>query len=42
MILVGLITIVGWLAWLAFTLSVISELLAVCLAATHSDPPSGP
>jgi LysM repeat protein len=29
MILVSLITIVGWLAWLAFTLSVISELLAV-------------
>ena len=28
-ILVGLITIVGWLAWLVFTLSVISELLAV-------------
>jgi hypothetical protein len=27
--LVGLITIVGWLAWLVFTLSVISELLAV-------------
>jgi LysM repeat protein len=29
MILVGLITIVGWLAWLIFTLSVISELVAV-------------
>ena len=29
MILVGLITIVGWLAWLVFTLSVISELVAV-------------
>ena len=29
MILVGLIAIVGWLAWLAFTLSVISELVAV-------------
>ena len=29
MILVGLITIVGWLAWLVFTLSVISELLAI-------------
>ena len=28
-ILVGLITIVGWLAWLVFTLSVISELVAV-------------
>ena len=28
-ILVGLITIVGWLAWLVFTVSVISELLAV-------------
>jgi hypothetical protein len=27
--LVGLITIVGWLAWVIFTLSVISELLAV-------------
>jgi LysM repeat protein len=29
MILVGLITIVGWLAWLVFTLSVISELVAI-------------
>jgi hypothetical protein len=29
MILVRLITIVGWLAWLVFTLSVISELLAI-------------
>lgn len=29
MILVGLITIVGWLAWLVFTLSVVSELLAI-------------
>jgi LysM repeat protein len=29
MILVKLIAIVGWLAWLAFTLSVISELLAL-------------
>ena len=29
MILVNLIAIVGWLAWLAFTLSVISELLAL-------------
>jgi hypothetical protein len=29
MILVSLITIVGWLAWLAFTLSVISELVAL-------------
>ena len=28
-ILVGLITIVGWLAWLVFTVSVISELVAV-------------
>jgi nucleoid-associated protein YgaU len=28
-ILVGLITIVGWLAWLVFTLSVISELVAI-------------
>ena len=28
-ILVGLITIVGWLAWLIFTLSVISELVSV-------------
>ena len=27
--LVGLITIVGWLAWVVFTLSVISELLAI-------------
>ena len=29
MILVGLITIVGWLAWLVFMLSVISELVAI-------------
>jgi hypothetical protein len=29
MILVGLITIVGWLAWLVFALSVISELVAL-------------
>ena len=29
MILVGLITIVGWLAWLVFTLSVISELVSI-------------
>ena len=29
MILVGLITVVGWLAWLVFTLSVISELVAI-------------
>ena len=29
MILVGLITIIGWLAWLVFTLSVVSELLAI-------------
>jgi hypothetical protein len=29
MIQVGLITIVGWLAWLVFTLSVISELVAI-------------
>ena len=29
MILVGLITIVGWLAWLVFALSVISELVAI-------------
>ena len=29
MILVGLITIVGWLAWLVFAVSVISELVAI-------------
>jgi len=29
MVLVGLITIIGWLAWLVFTLSVISELVVV-------------
>ena len=29
MILVGLITIVGWLAWLVFALSVISELVTI-------------
>jgi nucleoid-associated protein YgaU len=29
MILVGLITIVGWLAWLVFALSVISELVSI-------------
>ena len=29
MILVGLITIVGWLAWLVFALSVVSELVAL-------------
>ncbi|HEY6683426.1 MAG TPA: LysM peptidoglycan-binding domain-containing protein [Propionibacteriaceae bacterium] len=29
MILVGLITVIGWLAWLVFTLSVISELVAI-------------
>ena len=28
-VLVGLITIIGWLAWLVFTLSVISELMAL-------------
>jgi LysM repeat protein len=28
-VLVGLITIIGWLAWLVFTLSVISELVAL-------------
>jgi LysM repeat protein len=28
-VLVGLITVIGWLAWLAFTLSVISELVAL-------------
>ncbi len=29
MILVGLITVIGWLAWLVFTLSVISELVTI-------------
>ena len=29
MLLVGLITMVGWLAWLVFTLSVISELVSM-------------
>ena len=39
MILVGLITIVGWLAWLVFMLSVISELVAIVSSSAFDPPP---
>ena len=40
-ILLGLVTIIGWLAWAVFALSVVLELITVALAAPDPDPAAG-
>ena len=41
-ILVGLVTVVGWIAWLVFAVSVVSELVALLSRRADPDPAAGP